>query len=433
MRNHALLLLSLSFYGWGEPWFLLPLILSSLADYLISRKIAALDGRACLKKSLFALAVALNIGMLALFKYAGGIAGMGLPLGISFFVFQKISYLADVCRGKTPAASSFSKYLLYITLFPQLVLGPIVRYHEIEKQLDGGGATEEDFLAGLWRFSLGLARKMLIATPLAAITEAAFMNTAQAPDALAAWIGIYAYAMQLYFDFSGYTDMALGVGRMFGFRFPENFNAPYVSRDMAQFWRRWHITLGAFMKEYVYIPLGGNKCSAWRSGANLWIVFLLSGIWHGATANFLVWGAWHGLWITASKAIPEKTKGAFSFLSVPATFLLVLFGWVFFRIETFGDALNYLASMFSLGAETSRSVSNAVMEAITPGRLLSLIAATFFAFIPAFAKNCKAFCEGARLRFLSFGTRTAITAILLFLSTVPLVSSSFNPFIYFKF
>lgn len=306
-RSAILLLASLSFFAWGAPRFVFVLIISCFVDYSLSLGIAhqqSLTTPRISPKLLCSLGVLLNLILLGVFKYTNfaisslnsflaffnidvsfGILPIALPLGISFFTFQKISYLVDVFRGSASKAPSFARYLLYISLFPQLVLGPIIRYHDIADQFNHPQTSSESFLSGLWRFALGLARKTLIASPLAVIADTAFAQSAAGVtlSPAAAWLGLSAYTLQLYYDFSGYSDMAVGLGRMLGFHFPENFNAPYIAQNMADFWRRWHMTLGSFMKEYLYIPLGGNRCSKARCLLNNWLVFLTSGIWHGAS------------------------------------------------------------------------------------------------------------------------------------------------------
>lgn len=454
-RNAVLLAASLCFFAWGAPKFVFALVALCAMDYALSKGIARAGSASGRAKALCAFGVAANLAVLAFFKYtdfaidsANAIlrlagapelrhAGILLPLGISFFTFQKISYLVDVRRGVSKPAETFWKYLLYIALFPQLILGPIIRYHEIEHQLDDRATNAEGFLSGLWRFALGFARKMLVAGPLALVADAAFDASAagRALTAPAAWAGLYAYTLQIYFDFAGYSDMAVGIGRMLGFKFPENFNAPYVSRDMAEFWRRWHMTLGSFMKEYLYIPLGGNRCPRARSLFNNWLVFLASGIWHGAAWNFVAWGAWHGLWIMVAKLRKTKFPARFAARHLPAmafTLLMAMLGWVFFRAATFHDAATYFASLFSKGGAT---YAGTLLAQGGPHALAALAVGTFFAFAPALLPRLglaewEISGEGKRGEVFA---RTFLTALLILLSTLPLLASGFNPFIYFRF
>ena len=436
-RNGLLLSASLFFYAWGAPRFVFALVASCALDYCLSLAMARAPRRAM---AVCALGVCVNLALLGFFKIGAvlpvewpGALRVVLPLGLSFVVFQKISYLVDVRRGVAEPASGFGRYLLYIFLFPQLTLGPIVRYHEMAGQFGDRRVTTEDFLSGLWRVALGLGRKMLVATPLAAVADAAFTASASPAgvSCLSAWLGLYAYTLQIYFDFAGYCDIAVGIGRMLGFRFPENFDAPYVSRDMAEFWRRWHITLGAFMREYLYIPLGGNRCSRPRALFNNWFVFLVSGFWHGAAWNFVFWGAWHGLWIMVAKLVGRRGRGeawtAGGAASAAFTFFLVAVGWVFFRAATFGEALRFLSSL--AGGQGTASVETA------PPFFAALAVGTLLAFVPAFVPRLgiadwRLADEAPAWRVL---LRTAATVILIALATLPLLISGFAPFIYNRF
>ncbi len=449
-RNAVLLAESLLFYAWGAPKFVFALVAGCVVDYMLARAILRSRSRLALWAG-----IALNLGVLCLFKYGDaalgplnrlfGAAGLpalariALPLGLSFVTFQKISYLVDVYRGTVRPASTFRDYLLYILLFPQLVIGPIIRYHDIADQIRSRTVRSEGFLSGLWRFSVGLARKMLLANPLSAVADQAFASAASlsAPEA---WIGLYAYTLQIFFDFAGYSDMAIGLGRMLGFRFLENFDAPYLSRDMAEFWRRWHISLGNFMKEYLYIPLGGNRVSLPRFVLNGWIVFLLSGLWHGETWNFLVWGAWHGLWISVASVprILAKRRGVapgpdrHAFLRIAATFLLVMLGWVFFRSATLPAALAYFRALVP-----AHAAAGMAHVAVSPQSLAALLAGTFLAFAPAWLPRLSflewevpdAAPHASRLVLL----RSFATAALIALSSLPLLLSGFSPFIYNRF
>ena len=477
-RNTVLLTASLVFFAWGAPRFVFVLVAGCLLDWFLSRAIAkdapVAEGErhAQSARRLLGAGVAVNLLLLGYFKYANfavdqfnalfSLLGLSpiawtevaLPIGISFFTFQKISYLVDVYRGVVRPASSFSRYLLYVSLFPQLIAGPIVRYHDVADQIDRRTTTTEDFLAGLWRFSIGLARKTLIANPLAVVADSVF-NASAANGALtpgAAWFGLLAYTFQIYFDFAGYSDMAIGLGRIFGFRFLENFNAPYTSRDMGEFWRKWHISLGNFMKEYLYIPLGGNRVGFKRCLFNNWVVFLLSGIWHGASWNFAIWGAWHGLWICVSKFNRLRGKkerprptGLHAVPAVLATFFLVMIGWVFFRAETLPAAMRFLRTAF-LGTGSPMTAETITIASLaTPQVIVAMLVALWFSFAPAFfpglallnwdipddaqaATSSPVFRGPAAIYLRNF------TALLLIaLSTLPLLRGGFNPFIYFRF
>ncbi len=358
-RNAVALVASLTFYAWGAPQFVLVLIGSSWLDYVLAGSMRSTSD-AIKSKRLLAVAVGLNVALLVYCKYmnffveqANAIAattGLGqltwtsivLPIGISFFTFQKISYLVDVYRRQAQPAGSFGQYLLYVVLFPQLIAGPIVRYHDVASQIRKRSHSDEQFLVGTWRFTIGLAKKVLIADTLAVVADAAFgatADTAADPARLscaAAWVAAVCYAMQLYYDFSGYSDMAIGLGKMLGFDFLENFNQPYISKSVTEFWRRWHISLSNWMREYLYVPLGGNRVPRWRMYANLWIVFLVSGFWHGASWNFVIWGAIHGGLLTAERlAATFRLPRWPTALAIPRTFCLVLVAWIFWSIGDF--------------------------------------------------------------------------------------------------
>lgn len=459
LRNYVLLVLSLAFFAWGAPKFLFVLIGSCLLDFLVSRKLspgAISNGK---RKLFLFLIIALNLGLLGYFKYANFVVDqlyriydllnvskfaweeVILPIGISFFTFQKISYLVDVYRGEVEPSRSPIDHLLYISLFPQLIAGPIVRYHDVAEQIRERKTDTHTFLDGLWRFSLGLFKKVIIANCFARVADAMFNATYELTTA-EAWVGALAYTFQLYFDFSGYSDMAIGLGRIFGFRFLENFRFPYISRSITEFWRRWHISLGRFMMEYLYIPLGGNKKGSFCTMRNLWLVFLFSGFWHGASWNFIIWGAWHGFWISFERFIgKERLAKIPQILSIPFTFFIVVIGWVVFRSPGTINSLKIFKPMFGMGAvESNRNIlpeifSNTYFIAIT-------ILAVIFAFAPLFFKRARILADKKDSEVLTdsevapmwketlcFGASLAI----LIVSTMELCATSFNPFIYFQF
>ena len=458
-RDSVLLWASLAFFTWGAPRFVLPFVAGCLLDHLLVRGYHLGGGPADDRRSrlLCGAGVAANVLALGYFKYAGfAVAQAGaaleaaglhvalpavrvaLPLGISFFTFQKISYLVDVRRGAAAPAPTFRRYLLYIALFPQLTMGPIIRYRDIAGQFGERAVPAEDFLQGLWRFALGLARKTLVAGPLAGLSAGAFGVTDRGGllSAPAAWLGLYAYTMQIYFDFAGYSDMAVGIGRMLGFRFPENFDAPYVSRDMGEFWRRWHITLGAFMREYLYIPLGGNRRSRGRSLLNNWIVFLVSGIWHGASWNFVAWGAWHGLWIVFAKLFRRgraRSGARWRAMDIPSTlwtFLMAMLGWVCFASADFHGVAVFLRSLAGCGGAGA-----ATLPPPSPQAVAALAVGTALSFLPAVLPKLgiAEWRVAPRAPAAAVWTRTIATAFLLLLATLPLLTSGFAPFIYNRF
>lgn len=460
-RNAVALGGSLVFYAWGAPDFVVVLVLTSLVDYVCSRQMARRRGSPR-EKLMLTIAIAANLGIFFYCKYMNFFVdqancllqwtsceplvwtGIIMPVGISFFTFQKLSYVVDVYRGTATVAPSFGHYLLYVTLFPQLIAGPIVRYHDVSQQLVQRNHTDEQFLAGVWRFSVGLAKKVILANTLATVADAAFGGTsatATDPHSLtctAAWMAAVCYAMQLYFDFSGYSDMAIGLGKMFGFDFLENFDYPYISRSVTEFWRRWHISLSNWMREYLYIPLGGNRVAPWRVYLNLWIVFVLSGFWHGASWNFVVWGALHGAMLTAERFARMRRWMAWpAFFALPRTFLLVLIAWVFFRAWDLSQAITYLHVMFSPWIDSGAAAVD-LSDIIQPQAYAVLLVALVFSVAPLFGKAHLVIEEwpvaenDSREQF-QLAMRASASTVLLASSFAVLVSSSFNPFIYFRF
>ena len=464
LKNGVALLASLVFYGFGSPRFLLLLLLSILIDYFLVREIPK-STETKRRKLFLTLSIILNIGLLAYFKYANffienfnallGALGTNpirwtkviLPIGISFFTFQKMSYSVDVYRGTSEPLKSIADYALFIMLFPQLIAGPIVRYNEVASQIVDRSANEtiDNKLLGFYRFVIGLSKKMLIANILAEYVDKVFALPATEIGVATAWLGILAYTFQIYFDFSGYSDMAIGIGRMIGFKFPENFNFPYISKSVTEFWKRWHITLGNWMMDYLYIPLGGNRKGKRRTYLNLWIVFFLSGLWHGAAWNFVVWGAYHGLFICLDKIMknlefrdnskPSKFSILNSKLSILPTFLIVMIGWVLFRADTLGHAMQYIGTMFGFHG-------TAPVMFTDPQFIFTLIVAAFFSFI-GLSANFANFIESANFansnspNSLNSPTKLILTGlvilILLVLSASFILKGSFNPFIYFRF
>ena len=455
-RNWCALAASVGFYAWGAPSFLPLLLASCVADFLLGRAIErSHDGPTRRRALLLALAVATNLVFFLYFKYANffvdevnhALAAFGaqriawvkvaLPVGISFITFHKISYLVDVFRGAVHAARTFRDYLLYILLFPQLIAGPILRYHWMADQLERRVLDGDRIQEGIVRFSRGLAKKALIANPLGEVADRAFAARLNELPGEYAWIGLACYTFQIYFDFSGYSDMALGLGRMMGFEFVENFDHPYISRSFTEFWRRWHISLSSWMREYLYIPLGGNRVGTARQYLNLWVVFLLSGFWHGASWNFVAWGAWHGLFLTLDKAL-ARTRWARlpQPLAVPLTFLLVAFGWVLFRAKDLGHAVGYfrrLLNPLAFGIAQSPLPIGAFIGN-RAGAMLAIAIGLSFAPI-AMARRAGAGALAAPLQGPGpVGLwRYASALILLFFASSALATTEFNPFIYFRF
>jgi alginate O-acetyltransferase complex protein AlgI len=446
-RNLIALIFSTVFYAWGAPDFVITVFATMVLDYFIVKGITQNIGN---RKLLLILSVIINIGLLAYFKYANFFVEnansllssfgakpskwveVALPIGISFFTFQKMSYTIDVYRKTSAPLKSFVDYAMYILLFPQLIAGPIVRYNDIATQITDRSAadTYDNKLAGLLRFAIGLAKKMLIANTLAVKVDEIF---AMAPETLStemAWLGVIAYSFQIYYDFSGYSDMAIGIGKMIGFKFPENFNNPYISTNITEFWRRWHMTLGSWMRDYLYIPLGGNRVkSKFRLYANLWVVFAISGLWHGAAWNFVVWGVFHGLFLVLDRLFLIKVTEKIGKLpSILITYFIVLIGWVIFRAESLDYAGSYISRMFAFaGSDKFVYFDNKFWFFIVIGIL--------FAFITAFkfGRNVENwFFSKNHFRFELIPVMIIIIG-LLYLSAAHIAIGGFNPFIYFRF
>lgn len=432
LRNLTLLLFSLLFYGWSEPKWIAIMLFSSVLDYTCSNIIEKHRDSKRIMKSALAVSVVLNLGVLCFFKYTDFLLGslpflprvprlnIKLPVGISFYTFQTMSCTIDVYRKEAKAQKSLVDFAAYVTLFPQLIAGPIVRYQEIAGQLRGRQETLSGFSEGIGIFCAGLCKKVLLANHFGAVWEQV-QNRADI-SAAGAWLGIFCFAMQIYFDFSGYSDMAIGLGKLFGFTFPVNFNYPYISRSITEFWRRWHITLGAWFREYVYIPLGGNRCGRAKQIRNLCIVWLLTGLWHGASWNFVLWGAFYGLLLIAEKFLfGKKLAKAPRIVQHFYVAAAVLFGWVLFSFTELPALGRFLCAMFG---------ENGGAEAWTAYRVLSsfpLLLTGMLCCTPLPKKlwnRCK-----ARAEWLY--PAACCTALLL--CTADLVNASYNPFLYFRF
>ena len=353
-RNYILLIYSLIFYAWGEPRYLSVMLCIILINYLAAILIDKNKNR----KIILICDILLNLFVLIYFKYFNFIVininkvlknplpklNIIMPIGISFFIFQAISYVFDVYKNEVPVQKNIYKLTLYISFFPQLIAGPIVKYHEVQKEIENRNESLNNIYLGLFRFSIGLGKKVLIANTLGEVVDKIFMlDIINTIDYKIAWIGAICYSLQLYFDFSGYSDMAIGLGKVFGFKFLENFNYPYVSKSITEFWRRWHISLGTWFKEYLYIPLGGNRKSSIRTYINLFIVFLATGIWHGAKWTFVIWGLWHGIFIIIERKIKiEKYDKKFEiFIRHIYTLFIIITGWVLFRAENMSYGIKF--------------------------------------------------------------------------------------------
>lgn len=447
LKNYFILAASIFFYSWGAPRFIFVILASTIIDfYLVKALYNSSEQRR--KKQLLFLSIFLNLGLLLYFKYAnffidnlnGVLQGFGveqiawtrilLPIGISFYTFQTLTYSIDVYRGTSKPLKRVTDYLLYILSFPQMIAGPIVRFHDIAKQINERQEKIDDKLIGFYRFCIGLAKKVLLANVMGEQADLIFNQDYASLSFASAWLGVLAYTFQIYFDFSGYSDMAIGLGRMMGFRFPENFNAPYVSRSISEFWRRWHITLGDFMKDYLYIPLGGNRVknkSRWYF--NLWFVFLLSGLWHGASWNFVLWGVFHGCFLILDRIfLLNVLKKIGAFPAMLFTFFVTMLGWVIFRIEDLAQIKIFMARLFSFDRLQTTEMIPAFKTILVFAIIFSFLAA-----LPFGKKVIRFFFEKESYSLLQ-NLLFAIVAVGLFiLSICSITSSNFNPFIYFRF
>lgn len=440
-RNVILLAASLFFYAWGEPVYVFIMILSILVNYYCGLKIGIDDERK--RRVALICGIGVNLALLGFFKYTGfftenvnaifglrvEVKSLPLPIGISFYTFQSISYLVDIYRRVCCPQKNIIKMGLFISFFPQLIAGPILKYHDIAGQIDKRLVTLPLFNEGAVRFLLGLAKKVIIANVMAKTADEIFTLGAADLSTPAAWIGVAAYTFQIYFDFSGYSDMAIGLGKMFGFHIQENFNYPYIAASIKDFWRRWHISLSTWFKEYLYIPLGGNRVGTLKTYRNLMVVFFLTGLWHGASWNFVVWGLFHGMFLVLERIFPIEKFLHFRLLQSIYTLLIVMVAWVFFRAETLTDAWVYLGRMF------------VPYEILTYNQYLS----NEFIFTAVLAFVCSGFgelfyrklfgalrCEKSASVIVKWAT-PAFCAAAAYFSILLLASNSYNPFIYFRF
>ena len=449
LKNIWLFAASLFFYAFGEGSFILLMLGEILLDYLLALFLNRSQKRWA-RRTLLSIAIISNIGILGIFKYAsfvcvdilklppdsvGFATDIHLPLGISFFTFQALSYVLDVYMAKVPATDSFLNVGLYVSFFPQLVAGPIVRFTDIADAVNNRKETMDDFSSGVVRFLIGLCKKVLIANNMALVADAAWQliigDRLEASVAMA-WLGAISYTLQIYFDFSGYSDMAIGLGKMFGFDFPENFDHPYIATSLTEFWRRWHISLSSWFRDYVYIPLGGSRRGVARTYINLIIVWLLTGIWHGANYTFVVWGLLYGILLIIEKAVSQRTArtGALSRKQGMAghiyTMLVVIIAWVIFRSDSIHDAIIYILGMFGRGS----------------GKLIDKVFVAYLKqnicfYLPAIA-GCFPILERLELRFgekspiynIAFGV-VLLAGFVISMSYI--INNGYNPFIYFNF
>lgn len=440
MRNAVLLICSLLFYAWGEPIYIVLLLLSTTADYAFGRALGRLDLSQKRRRLIVVGSISINLAVLGFFKYADFIIAninellhstieplnLPLPIGISFYTFQSISYIVDVYKGKSEPQKNWISFAAYISMFPQLVAGPIVQYNTIAEQLRSRRFQEEQFAEGVVRFIRGLAKKVLIANNIGLLWEQISSQPASELSIATAWLGIIAFALQIYFDFSGYSDMAIGLGHMLGFRFKENFNAPYRAISITDFWRRWHISLGNWFKEYVYIPLGGNRKGLAVQLRNILIVWLLTGIWHGASWNFALWGLYFAIILLIEKLFLLKLLARTpKLLQHGYALLLILIGWVIFVFEDVGHIQTYLYAMF--GWHEQQSWVDQDTRYMLANYAILLVTSVFCAANPTWKRLKQK--RSATLELLTW----AVHMVLFLLCIAYLVDASFNPFLYFRF
>jgi len=445
-RNFFLLLSSLVFYAWGEGILVLLMLFSISVNYMGGLGISYfLEKKNTFSKWILGLTIAVNLGLLFYYKYANFLVDIFqelgfylkydhnsilLPIGISFFTFQGISYLVDVYRKETEVQANLFHLGLYISFFPQLIAGPIVRYHDIAEEIKERTTDVALFTEGTIRFIRGLAKKVIIANSAALIADQVFSLPGSDISVVSAWLGILCYTIQIYFDFSGYSDMAIGLGKMLGFNFKENFNYPYISMSIQEFWRRWHISLSTWFRDYLYIPLGGNRKGLRRTYVNLIIVFFITGLWHGASWNFVFWGLFHGLFLILERSKVLNTLKWPVFVQHLYVLVVVIVGWVFFRAETMTEAVAYLGSM--VGASQGEDITALIY--INPYSITMILLAIIFSmpirawlngFVAKSKSNLLSKMHGPSIYFFYIG--------LFLWSIIELAQSSYNPFIYFRF
>lgn len=449
LKNIILLIMSLFFYAWGEPVYVFLMLFSIVVDYILGLKVQKSvdigEKSRALKFVIFSAII--NLLLLSFFKYSDflivnintifdlniSLLKLPLPIGISFYTFQTMSYTIDIYRGEAKAQKNILNFGSYVSLFPQLIAGPIVRYQTIASQINQRTHSREKFAEGVNRFVWGLGKKVILANQLAIVADGVFLSDIARLSFSEAWLGIICYTLQIYFDFSGYSDMAIGLGKMFGFDFLENFNYPYIAQSVSDFWRRWHISLGSWFRDYVYIPLGGSRVSKLKIYRNLFIVWFLTGMWHGASWTFIIWGLYFGIFIALEKAFLEKLLA-----KVPRVFrhiyllLIVMIGWVFFRCDNIVEAFKYLKIMF--GASSNTFVSNAFTVYmidywyIVAASIVFSIPTTQYIRLYAKKKNKDIFNNN-----IAYFIHSISITICMIVVVVMLSSSSYNPFLYFRF
>lgn len=446
VSNILLLIMSMIFYAWGEPVYILLMLFSMLVNYLLALPADKYVTNDCIaKRTLLALDVIFNLSLLGLFKYSGflvstvnSIFGLSLsvpeiplPVGISFFTFQTMSYVIDAYRGNCSVQKNFGKFALYVSFFPQLIAGPIVKYRDIEKQLSRRKVKAEHMADGMRRFIVGLSKKLLLANPCALMVDNIYSADSSDLNILLAWTAAICYCFQLYFDFSGYSDMAIGLGKMAGFKFMENFNYPYIALSIRDFWKRWHISLTTWFREYVYFPLGGNRKGELRTGINRITVFFLTGLWHGAQWTFVVWGLFHGAFMLLETYLIHPEKWRFKALSRIYTLAVIAVGFTIFRADSMAQVFDFLISMVAGFNFTSNGIAM-LWETFDLYHIVIIIVAVI-ASTPLLKNICEKIAGDSGKKKLVTCGKYAVSLGLMALCILTLASSTYNPFIYFRF
>ncbi len=441
-KNYVLLAFSLVFYAWGEPVYVFLMLGMTLSDYILGRLMHKYDSSKSKRKLFLVLSIVIDLSCLAFFKYAGFLVGtigsisgadipfmeIALPIGISFFTFQTMSYTIDLYRREVTVEKNYAEYLMYVSMFPQLIAGPIVRYKTVKQELHEREIKMQDVIDGFIRFIYGLLKKVLLANRLGSLFDDAL--ALQNPSLAFAWLGAIAFTLQLYLDFSAYSDMAIGLGKMLGFKFDENFNYPLSAKSVTDFWRRWHISLSSWFRDYVYIPLGGNRCRIPRQIFNLAVVWFLTGLWHGASWNYVIWGVYYGILLCLEKFVYGKyLEKAPKFLRHVYLCLIIVIGFTVFAIEDFSKLIPYLGSMFSTkGGLCGKEI---LFYLQNYGFVFIVSIVVSMPVFPALEKKISGFGCGARK---TFGIIYAVIFALLFVVAVSyMVSDTYNPFLYFRF
>lgn len=444
LKNLVLLISSLIFYAWGEPIYIFLMIFTTVFSYVSAILIDKYKSKKTSSLAIFILSVAVNLSVLCFFKYYGFFIDninnlfsmnikfkkLPLPVGISFYTFQTLSYIIDVYLKKVPVQKNIISFSTYVTMFPQLVAGPIVKYGDINKQLENRKENLDKFGEGVSYFIRGLSKKVLLANNIGLLWSNVKALSPDKISVFSAWLGILAFTFQIYFDFSGYSDMAIGLGKFFGFDLMENFNYPYISKSVTEFWRRWHISLGSWFREYVYIPLGGNKKGALKQYRNLFIVWFLTGFWHGANWNFIIWGLYFGILITLEKIFVLKWLDKLpNFISHVYALIIIIVGWAIFEFENTSVLFSFIKTMFGMGSNTF--IDNQSIYYLYTNLFLFILAIIFS--IPLSKKLFEKLICNVKFKPYAKLIVPTIYLILIFLCTTYLVNETYNPFLYFKF